>query len=394
MAWLSGAGFVSALAVVGMLTGCDATTDVEVLRLEVEPAAGLVAGLGETTRFLVVARGVGGVEVSADGAEWSSDRPSVAVVDSRGVVTGIGEGEAELTVRLQGLEASASVEVYVPPTITEYRPGISYLGRRGYVEYVPGELPVILSAPHGGDLAPDEMADRTSGVAVTDTNTRELTWAVRDAFVDLTGKAPHVIVSHLDRGKLDPNREIVEAAQGDPFAEQAWEEYHDFIEEARNKVAISGEGMYFDMHGHGHPVARLELGYLLSADRLNGDDESLNGLATVQLTSIREIGSDSSLPFSQLLRGPTSLGGLLQDRGVPSVPSPDMPSPGSDPYFSGGYSTERHGSRADTELVSGIQLEHHYPGIRDNDANRRAYSVLLAEAVRDFMLEHIGRFED
>ncbi|NNF14930.1 MAG: hypothetical protein HKN72_17005 [Gemmatimonadetes bacterium] len=372
---------------------CDGSTDVEVLQLFVEPEAGLVAGVGETSRFLVMARGAGGSEIPTEGADWVSDNPDVARVDERGVATGVTPGTAELTVRFGGRSATAVVEVFVPPDVAEYEAGVSYFGRNGYVEYIPGTLPVILSAPHGGDLTPSEIAERTTGVVVTDRGTRELTLAVRDAFIDLTGAAPHVVISHLDRVKLDPNREIVEAAQGDPFAERAWEEYHGFIEMARLEVALFGEGMYFDMHGHGHPQDRLELGYLLLADRLNDDDDSLNSLATVQQTSIREIGRDSELPFSQVIRGPTSLGGLLEEHGVPAVPSPSIPGPGSDPYFSGGYSTWRHGSLADTELVSGIQIEHHYPGLRNSDANRRAYATLLADAVRAFMLEHMGYFE-
>ena len=57
--------------------------------------------------------------------------------------------------------------------------------------------------------------------------------AVREAMIDLTGHAPHVVISHLDRVKLDPNREIDEAAQDNPFAERAWNEYHGYIDRAR-----------------------------------------------------------------------------------------------------------------------------------------------------------------
>ena len=67
--------------------------------------------------------------------------------------------------------------------------------------------------------------------------------------------------------------------------------------------------------------------------------------------------------------------------------------PDGAPYFSGGYSTREHGSIGDGELVSGIQIEHHFGGIRDTDANRRAYAERLARVIRDFMLEHIGYFE-
>lgn len=381
------------LVLAPVLLACDQGTAPEVLALTVTPESGLVVGIGGTSSFLVEALGRDGVEISADGAEWESADPSVVTVDGGGVATGVSEGRTELTVRLAGLSATAEVEVYLPPEVDEYLPGVSYFGRNEYIEYVPGELPVVLSAPHGGSLAPEELANRSYGVIVADARTVELTMAARQALVELTGSGPHVVISHLDRGKLDPNREIEEAAQDDPFAEWAWEEYHAFIEEARETIVARGEGMYFDIHGHGHAKDRLELGYLLSADRLNGTDDSLNSLAVVQLTSIREIGRDSPIPFSQLLRGPTSFGGLLEELGVPAVPSPSDPAPGSDPYFSGGYSTRRHGSMADTELVSGIQIEHHYAGVRDTDANRRAYAAALAEAIRDFMLEHIGYFE-
>ncbi len=151
--------------------------------------------------------------------------------------------------------------------------------------------------------------------------------------------------------------------------------------------------MYFDLHGHGHPTARLELGYLLSAGQLNQSDASLDGGAVILQASIREIGEASALPFSELLRGDRSFGGYLENEGVPSVPSPADPSPGTDPYFSGGYGTRRHGSREATEVVSGIQIEHHYPGLRDTDLNRRAYADRLAVAIRLFMLDHIGYFE-
>ncbi|NNM05492.1 MAG: hypothetical protein HKO65_10345, partial [Gemmatimonadetes bacterium] len=50
----------------------------------------------------------------------------------------------------------------------EGMPGESYLGRNGYTEYLPGEVPLILSAPHGGDLRPAETPDRTYGTTVQD----------------------------------------------------------------------------------------------------------------------------------------------------------------------------------------------------------------------------------
>ena len=45
-----------------------------------------------------------------------------------------------------------------------------------------------------------------------------------------------------------------------------------------------------------------------------------------------------------ILRGATSVCGLLENYGYPGVPSPTNPGPGTGNYFSGGYSTDRHGS--------------------------------------------------
>ena len=36
-------------------------------------------------------------------------------------------------------------------------------GSDDYVTYMPGELPVILSAPHGGRLKPEHLPNRTVG---------------------------------------------------------------------------------------------------------------------------------------------------------------------------------------------------------------------------------------
>ncbi len=47
-------------------------------------------------------------------------------------------------------------------------------GTQRYVEYIPGELPLVISAPHGGLLKPKSVADRTYGVVDADANTQDL----------------------------------------------------------------------------------------------------------------------------------------------------------------------------------------------------------------------------
>ena len=66
----------------------------------------------------------------------------------------------------------------------------------------------------------------------------------------------------LRRGKLDANREIEQAAQGWPDAEEAYRLYHDKCREVVDSVPAPG--LIIDLHGNGHYTNRTELGYLLS----------------------------------------------------------------------------------------------------------------------------------
>jgi hypothetical protein len=267
----------------------------------------------------------------------------------------------------------------VPPAVT----GGPQLGRDGYVEFVPGTAPLVISVPHGGALAPADIPNR-SGTTTTDLNTIELGRAMVAAVQARSGRAPHIVICHLRRTKLDANRDLADAAQGNAAAAQAWHEYHGFIETAsRAVVATHGRGFYVDLHGHGHAIPRVELGYLLDAGDLARSDGELDR-GHAGLSSLRALAASVDLPFSALLRGPTSLGGLLEARRVPSVPSPGVPSPGADPYFSGGYSTDRHAR----DPMSGVQVEVHYAGARDSEAARQSFATAFADALAAFFDAH------
>lgn len=285
---------------------------------------------------------------------------------------------------------SGDLTAEIQAETVEATPGASFRGRGGYTEYLPGELPLVLSAPHGGDKKPIEIPDRTYGVTGSDRNTRELALQIRAAVKAQTGFYPHIIISHLHRSKLDPNREIEEAAQGDPEAERAWWEFQTFIDVAGDIVEGQfGEGFYVDLHGHGHDIQRLELGYLLSSADLSSDDEALSGSAFVNKSSYKVLGSKAGMNFADLIRGPMSLGSLMEMEGLPAVPSQSQPDPGGNPYFTGGYNTRRHGSR-DSGAVSGVQIECNYTGVRDTEANRQAMAEALGRALTAFFPEHFG----
>ena len=279
-----------------------------------------------------------------------------------------------------------------------YTPGQSYTGRNGYIEYIAGNTPVIFAAPHGGSLTPSEIPDRTetlcdttSIVTQADANTEQLVREIQSAYYSRTGRYPHVIINKLYRGKLDPNRSLRTGACGDAEAEIAWNEYHDFIAAAKSKVITDfGRGWYTDIHGHGHTIQRLEIGYLLEASDLEQTDATLNGSTAYENeSSFRTFSAGTTVSFSGLLRGNSSLGTLLRKAGYPSVPSDSMPDPGGNPYFTGGYSLQQHGC-AGGGNICGLQIEHNYTGVRDNATNRAAYAAALVRAYETYLAQNFS----
>lgn len=266
--------------------------------------------------------------------------------------------------------------------------GRSVFGEGEYIEYIPGNLPVVIAAPHGGRKKPESIPNRTSGVTASDMNTQELARAVADEIKRRTDRQAHLIICHLHRSKLDANREIVEAAMGNSLAEKAWHEHHAFISEACAKAAQEfGLAFLIDLHGHSHPVPRLELGYLHSVDDLKVSDSALNVPEMAARGSLAALAKKTSLTYSELLRGPESLGAYLEKQGFLSAPSPSLPAP-SEPFFRGGYTISFH-CKAEKKTI-GLQIESPRPRLRDTAENRHAFAVGLSEALDAFFRRHLG----
>ncbi len=274
-----------------------------------------------------------------------------------------------------------------------YTPGVSYFGTNGYVEYLAGNLPIIVTAPHGGLLSPASIPDRDCAACstVNDFNTQELARAFAEAIHARTGCWPHVIFNKLHRRKLDANREIMEAADGNPTAEVAWGEFHAFVETAKNQVIpVFRKGFYIDLHGHAHTIQRLELGYLLSQSELALSDAVLDGPAYLKESSIRRLASNNALELShsELLHGPMSLGSMLAMRGYPATPSTSDPFPeAGDDYFNGGYNTARHSSYPGGS-IDGVQIECNRQGVRDSMHNVLRFADSLSATLLEFLGLH------
>jgi hypothetical protein len=261
-----------------------------------------------------------------------------------------------------------------------------------YVEIIPGKLPIIFTAPHGGTLKPAEAKNRTFGKTVIDANTAPLTDLIADALNERYGARPHVVKCLLHRSKVDCNRELEEAAQGDPLAVATWKRFHGAAEEMRKQVIRQhGAGLLLDIHGQRHEERRVELGYLITGAQLNQSDEALNNNpAILRNSSIRELVQRSPHSLTEILRGPTSLGALLEQHRFPSVPSPTRPGPGIAQYFSGSYDITAHGSR-DDGTVSGIQVECPWDGVRDTPENQRRFAKALAIALGEYFKVHFRK---
>jgi autotransporter-associated beta strand protein len=311
--------------------------------------------------------------------------------------------------RLPGLFAGLATVFFLTAGAAfgqSYVPGSVYYGRSNYIQYAAGDLPFILSAPHGGTLNPAEIPDRTncstcSGwdfSTATDTATDDVAARVRTALASLTGHLPHTIICRLDRSKIDCNRAVGEGAQGNAAAVIAWTEFQNFINVSSNAVITNfGRGFYIDQHGQGHPEQRLELGYLLDKYDLTNSDTRLDTISSFKnSSSIRTLANSvaASNTFSKLLRGSNSFGEWMVAEGYPATPSFSIPAPFTNPssstaFFNGGYNTSVHGSDNGGPL-NALQIEANYTGVRDSSANRAAYAQSLARVLERYFGAYYG----
>lgn len=314
-------------------------------------------------------------------------------------LAGCGGGSADAPVAPVTPPLSAPPPAPPPPPDVPSRPfvvGQAITNTRQWIEYTPGDAPIVIVAPHGGLLAPTELLDRGCAGCVTlnDANTQALARAIVDSFTARTGRRPHLVANLLHRRKFDGNRELGEATSGNTAAlAPSWEWMHAAIDSARaDVVRRAGRGLLIDLHGHAHEIARLELGYLLSASQLRLSNAELASGNLLGMSSIARLATDArgAPSVGELLRGPSSLGGLLEARGVPAVPAPAAPAPlVGEAYFSGGYNTDRHGSRRGG-FVDAIQIECHFPGLRDTPESRARFAGVLTDALLVLVRDRYG----
>lgn len=264
--------------------------------------------------------------------------------------------------------------------------------RADYIEYLRGGLPVILTCGHDGNRYPKAVPSRTAGVNARDVGTKDLTGSIAVALQKRTGRLPHVIISHLGRPKMDPNRDEDEATQGGEVATKAWRAYHGSIDEAiAQSVKTFGFAFIIDLHGHGHPHRRMELGYGIAPEDLNLTDAELNAAPVPPEFTLNDLLAARGAPsLSTLIRGPGSLGDLFARRGLRAIPSPDEPSPGKADYYRGGYTIRHHAGGKDYPKTDGLQIETNRIGVRDTPGNKQKFGDTTVDVLAEFLKARYG----
>ena len=158
-----------------------------------------------------------------------------------------------------------------------------------YIIFRKGNIPLLLVAPHGGDLKPQwiENRDCEGAVITQDQYTLGIALQIEN---ELRKRAyqPYIVYAKIHRVKVDLNRSLETSYCEDDNSNDLWREFHQQIESYRNEIVQKyNRGLMIDIHGHGHPNQRIELGYLLSSEQLRS--LSTNGSLENSLTSINSL---------------------------------------------------------------------------------------------------------
>lgn len=133
----------------------------------------------------------------------------------------------------------------------------SIFPQEDYLTYRAGKIPVILSAPHGGNMQPISIPKRTWGNRSRDTYTRRLIQLV----IERLPQAPYFVFSDIHRNRVDLNRDVHEAAQENKRAEEIWFDWNNILSEfqkdIRNKYT---RALYIDIHSHNNSN-EFQIGY-------------------------------------------------------------------------------------------------------------------------------------
>lgn len=241
-------------------------------------------------------------------------------------------------------------------------------GPTDFVYVQPGELPIVLLAPHGGSLAIPDVNPRTTGNRTQDARTLELTTELEARLTDILGARPYVVGALFHRRFIDANRPAGPEAYEDPRAAPYYAHYHDttraFVDEVRQFYPCGG--ILLDVHGQGVAPATVYRG-------------TRNGLTVQQLLAWHG---------PEALVGPASILGGLGEWGYTVFPTAPPPVPPEQPGYAGGYTVNTYGSHRGNG-IDAIQLEIG-SSFRLSSSARAAFVEALAWSVATFYSTYLA----
>lgn len=161
----------------------------------------------------------------------------------------------------------------------------------------------------------DKGHEKCPVVSVSDEFTIDLANVVSESIEKNLKKKPHLVINHLNRTKLDPNRCIEIAAQTED-SKEAFKMYHGLIKSTTSKFK---RGLLIDLHGRSKKDSITQLGYNIKKKQLLDNDFKKTEL------SIGTLAKEN--PEIDFLTGEFSFGDFMEKEGYISVPSPSLPKP-------------------------------------------------------------------
>ncbi len=127
---------------------------------------------------------------------------------------------------------------------------------RKYFEFAEGNVPVILSCPHGGYKKPKIIPDKTKGQKIADKNTYFISKLIIDALKN-EGIEIYYILNKIHRCKVDLNRPPQSSSAFNNSSTEASDIFHAFhdrlIKFSQRCLVQFDKALVIDLHGFTRP---------------------------------------------------------------------------------------------------------------------------------------------
>ena len=127
---------------------------------------------------------------------------------------------------------------------------VTSLNPDDYITIESGMLPVVISAPHGGETVIPGVAIRTSGTTVMDWNTYPIAIAIQSKLYAKTGKRAYLVAAKASRKYVDFNRSA-DLAYESNLVQPIYDRYYGALNSAVTaaKLQAPAAALLIDVHG-------------------------------------------------------------------------------------------------------------------------------------------------